>query len=401
MKLKIIAWALVLLLAVQLVVAIGIRPAKTTLISENARDYSEKFWIVNNEGREFLVDVYVEGEMGEYITLKEKTISFRSDDEAKAVEFEVHLPEDVPPGISTANIVVEEKLTGTDPKNVISSKIVLKHKIIIEGPYPDKYIKAKLNFHEQSNTIKFVSEVENLGKLDIDQIKTTFYVNDKEQQQQILETETTTLPKKENKLLSAEIARDAFELGEFEVSAVTKYDDQQVELVQKLLVGRPEVDITYFDKYFVANKINQYAMELLNKWNQKVENVYVDVEIKKDDQKIDQFRTKSVDIEGEMVKRINDYFDARGKVEGKYVFEMVINFWNSYRMDQKTFEVELLTDEEFKDVSSGNMNAALVGNAAGSGGNGALWTIMGILLGILAVAGIYIGYRYRHRKEFE
>lgn len=401
MKPKIIAWMLVLLLTLQIVMAIGIRPAKTTLISENARDYSETFWVVNNEGREFLVDVYVEGEMGEYVTLKEKTISFRSDDEAKAIEFAVHLPEDVPPGISTANIVVEEKLTGTDPKNVISSKIVLKHKIIVEGPYPDKYIKAKLNFHEQSNTIKFVSEVENLGKLDINQIKTTFYVNDKEQQQQVLETETTTLQKKENKLLSAEIARDVFELGEFEVSAVTKYDDQQVEVIQKLLVGRPEVDITYFDKYFIANKINQYAMELLNKWNQKVENVYVDVEIKKDDQKIDQFRTKSVDIEGEMVKRINDYFDARGKVEGKYVFEMVINFWNSYRMDQKTFEVELLTDEEFKDVSSGNMNAALVGNAAGSGGNGTLWVIIGALLGILALAGIYIGYRYTHKKEFE
>ena len=400
MNQKIIAWAVVLLLAVQLVMAIGIRPAKTTLISENGHDYSETFWIVNNEGREFAVDIYVDGEMSEYVTLTEKTLSFRSDDEAKVVEFEVHLPENIPPGISTANIVVEEKLTGAG-SNVISSKIVLKHKIIVEGPYPDKYIKAKLNFHEQSDTIKFVSEVENLGKLDINQIKTTFYVNDKEQKQQVLETETTTLQKKENKLLSAEVSRDVFELGEFEVSAVTKYDDQQVEVIQKLLVGRPEVDITYFDKYFIADKINQYAMELLNKWNQKVENVYVDVEIKKDDQKVDQFRTKSVDIEGEMVKRINDYFDARGKEEGKYVFEMVVNFWNSYRMEQKTFEVELLTDEEFKDVSSGNMNAALVGNAAGSGGNGTLWVIIGALLGILALAGIYIGYRYTHKKEFE
>ncbi len=401
MKPKIIAWMLVLLLTLQIVMAIGIRPAKTTLISENGRDYSEKFWIVNNEGREFQVDIYVEGEMGGYVTIKEPTLSFRSDDEAKIVEFDVRLPENVPPGLSTANIIVEEKLTGAS-SNIISSKIMLKHKIIVEGPYPDKYIKAKLNFHEQSDTIKFVSEVENLGKLDISQIKTTFYVNDKEQQQQILETETTALQKKENKLLSAEIARDVFELGEFEVSAVTKYDDQQVEVIQKLLVGRPEVDITYFDKYFIANKINQYALELLNKWNQKVENVYVDVEIKKDNQKIDQFRTKSVDIEGEMIKRINDYFDARGKEEGKYVFEMVVNFWNSYRMDQKTFEIELLTDEEFKDVSSGNMNAALVGNAAGSGGDtSTLWISIGVLLGMLAIAGIYIGYRYKHKEDFE
>lgn len=393
-------FVIVLLLTLNLVSAIGIRPAKTNIFSDEGKDYSNNLWIVNSDGKELTVNIYIEGEMAEYITINKKTLTFRSDDDAKAIDFEIHLPEIVPPGKSTANIVVEEKLKEINPLNVVSSKIILKHKILIEGPYPEKYIKAKLNFHDQGEQIKFVSEVENLGKKDINNIQTTFYVNDKEQKQQVLETESTSLERKENKLLDINVNKELFQLGEYEVSAVTKYDDQKVEIVKSLLVGKPEVDITYFDKYFIANKVNQYTMELLNKWNKKVENIYVDVTVKKDNLEIDEFRTKSVDINGELRKRINDYFDARDKSEGKYVFEMVVNFWNNYRMDQKSYEIELLTEEGFEGISGGNINAALVGNTAGEGG-GTFWIIIGILLGVIGILGTYVGYRYKNKDNYD
>jgi len=394
---KVVIWMFILLLTFQLVTAIGIRPAKTTLISEEGLVYSDSFWIVNNEGRGFKVDLSVEGELAEYVTLKKNTLIFRDDDDAKEVEFEVNLPENVPPGTSTANIVIEEKLNENEPE-IISSKLILKHKIIVEGPYPDKYIKVKLNFHDQGDKILFVSEVENLGKLSIDSVKTTFYVNDKEKTEQTLTTAETSLGKKENKLLEAEIERDVFELGEFEVSAVTKYDDQTLEIVKKLMVGSPKIEITYFDKYFVANKINQYVMELFNKWNQQVENVYVDVEVNKDGQKIDEFRTKSVDIEGEVMKRISDYFDARGKNEGKYVFKMIVNFWNSYKMESQEYEIELLNENDFEDIS-GNTNA-IVGKATGEGSFSStiLWVIIVTL--ILVIGGI-VSYKYMKKDELE
>ncbi|MBU0470120.1 MAG: hypothetical protein KKA62_05240 [Nanoarchaeota archaeon] len=400
MKQKIIVGIFVLLLTLQLVDAVGIRPAKTNLIFEEGKDYSKTIWVVNNEQRDLTVSIYVEGEMKEYVSVSQKTVTLRSDDDSKEIGVEVHLPENVPAGTSTANIVFEETLDEAGSENVVSSKVVLKHKVLIEGPYPDKYVKAKLNFQEQGNLISFVSEVENLGKEEVESVKTTFYVNDKKQELQTLETEETSLGKKENKLLSTKIAKDVFEQGEFEVSAVTTYDDQKVEVVKKLLVGKPRVEMTYFDKYFIANKINQYSMDLLNKWNQQIKNVYVDVEVSKDNQKIDQFRTKSVDLDAETMKRISDYFDARDKDEGKYVFKMIVNFWNNIQMDQEEFQVELLTEDQFEEVSKGNINAAVVGKASSEGSSFSGGLIAIIIVGLLAlISMIFVGYRYFTREE--
>lgn len=400
-KLTTLIWIIVLILVLPLATATGIRPAKTSLVFEETKDYVGTFWIVNNDAREFAVNVYVEGEMASYVTLKTREAQFRSDTDAIPIDYEVHLPGDVPPGTSTANIVVEENF-GSAADNVISSKLVLKHKIIVEGPYPDKYIKTKLNFHDRGDVIELVSEVENLGKKDIGEIKTVFYLNDKEQQEHALETETASLKTKENKLLKARLEKSVLERGEFEVAAITTYDDQKVEMIQKLLVGEPEVEITYFDRYFIAHTINQYSLDLLNKWNRRVENVFVDVEVLKDNQKVDAFRTKSVDIEGEMTRRINDYLDAKEKGEGTYTFDMVVNFWNTVQMTQRTFQFqsEFVSEEEAETLV---VSSPATGKATATGGSGLtastiLWMLAGIIAGGV---GAYLVWRYKHRKEYE
>ncbi len=394
-----------LLLCLSSVLALGIRPAKTSIVFEEGRDYVQQFWVVNNEAREFSVKISVGGEMEQYVTLHTPELTFRSDDGAKAIDFEVHLPEFVPPGESKAVITVEEDLASV-AQNVISSKIVLKHDILIQGPYPDKYVVAKLNFHESGNDIRLVSELKNLGTKDIGAIQTIFYVNDKNQKVQELATEQTSLSSKENKLLDAHLDRSLLELGEFEVSALTMYDGQKVEVVKKLIVGEPDVDITYFNEYFIAYAINQYSLELLNKWNQRLENVFVDVEVKKEGQKIDQFRTRSVDLDAEMTKRINDYLDATDKGPGKYSFEMMVNFWNLVRDTQKTFtfESEFVSEQEAQDIRE--KSSSLAGKAASAPEQGSgrpistilLWVLLGILVGS---AGFYVLWRYLHREEYE
>src|SRR3989344_5557093 len=382
-----LVWLVLALLMLQLVTAIGIRPAKTTVLSEEVSSYQGTFWVVNNDQMEFTAKVLVEGEMAQYISLSPEELSFRSDTDALPVNFVLNLPSSVPPGSSTANIVVEQEALSSQD-NSISSKIILKHKILIQGPYPDKYVSTKLNFHEADNTIEFVSEVENLGKLDVDKILTRFYVNDKQQNQQSIQTEETSLKTSENKLLKASLGKELFEQGEFEVSAVTEYDGQQVK-------------VTYFNQFLLANKINEYTIDLLNEWNQKIKNVFVDVEVKKDNIKIDEFRTKSVDLEAELSKRISDYYDARDVNTGKYTFDLVINFWNLVRMDQAlyTFETEFLEEESIDNVP------ALAGRAAGDAEEQSslpwLWIVGGGMVLIMILAILFIVWRYLHRDEYE
>src|SRR3989338_2846092 len=95
---RIVLWLLVLLFSFQLTVALGIRPARTEIISDNTKEYAGQFWVVNTDQREFTTTVSVDGEMGRYVTLKTTELHFREDDEALPVDFEVHLPDTVPAG---------------------------------------------------------------------------------------------------------------------------------------------------------------------------------------------------------------------------------------------------------------------------------------------------------------
>jgi len=89
MKQKIIVWILIMVLSIQLVMALGVRPARTNLAVD---DYSEdnikiegKIWVVNNEQRELTVNLYEEGELAEFVKIKTdpKKLTFRSEDDAK------------------------------------------------------------------------------------------------------------------------------------------------------------------------------------------------------------------------------------------------------------------------------------------------------------------------------
>src|SRR3990167_3415800 len=107
MKQKKIAWMLALLLVLQMVTAIGVRPAKTNIAVDGYEGdeikIDGKLWVVNNDQREFTVDVYEEGEMADFVKIKTdpKKISFRAEDEAKEVEFEIKFNKgDLPPGTS-------------------------------------------------------------------------------------------------------------------------------------------------------------------------------------------------------------------------------------------------------------------------------------------------------------
>ena len=142
-------------------------------------------------------------------------------------------------------------------------------------------------------------------------------------------------------------------------------------------------------------------MDLLNKWNQQIRNVYVDIEVMKDGQKIDSFRTRSVDIEAEMMQRINDYLDAKDKGPGRYTFEMTVHFWSLVRMDEKkfTFNTDLVTEEDAKRLNLAP--PALTGAAIGVLGTFSTiagWLLVGILLGII---GFYVAWRYINRDKYE
>ena len=63
MNRKTITWILVLLLSFQLVLGLGIRPAKTTISAEDGPIYEGTLTIVNTDHQEMKLKIHADGEI--------------------------------------------------------------------------------------------------------------------------------------------------------------------------------------------------------------------------------------------------------------------------------------------------------------------------------------------------
>lgn len=351
--------------------ALGIRPAKTTINFNEDQNYSGNFWIINNDLTNLNVKISLEGEMSEFIQLETKQLSFRKDEESKDIKFNVALPDEIPAGESYATIKVEEKTDNSD-KNSVSSKIVVKHKVKIIGPYPDKYVEAKMNVHDQEGEFKIITEVENLGQKAIENIETIFYVNNQKSTISNFNAEDQSLEIGENKIVTNSISKEFLGEGEFEIVAKLNYDENNsIEIIKEITNGKPVIEISYFDQFLIAGAINLYSMELVNNWNKELENVFVEAFISQPNQenniknttnstsdnsnniKIGSFRTKSIDINSLEREVIQDYYNAENVEEGEYLFEFIVNYWNNYKMESQNFKVNFISEDDNKNSLTG------------------------------------------------
>lgn len=406
---KIIIYGIVFMMLLSLVHAIGVRPTKTEFVYDENPIYNGNFMVVNNEDRDLSLKVYVDGDLANYIFLDTNTLEFKEGEEIKYVWFKLNLPDNILKGNFASDIVVEE-ISSDYSGDGISSKIRLRHHVIVKGEFPEKYLETKINFQDNGDKLRIVSEVENKGKLDLGNVQTIFNIPELNEE---LESEVVTLKTDENKILYVDLDKTNLKNGEYEVSAVTKYDNMEMETSKIMTLGRPEVEVSYFDRYFVSNDINKYNLELQNNWNKKVENVYVDVIVKDGNMQIDTFRTRSTNIDALGIARIIDYFNAQRMDSGRYAFEMVVNFWNIYKMDKKVFAVDLLDKQSYEQklqeedefLSLRNTNPGIIESVATEKHTDSYnpWMIAFfsfIGLGVLAIILMWLYFNRRSYEEF-
>ncbi|MBR9683710.1 LPXTG cell wall anchor domain-containing protein [Candidatus Woesearchaeota archaeon] len=380
MNKKILVWIIVLLISLPLVFSLGLRPAKTTFDFQPELNKEFQFKIVNNDYKDLDVELTIEGELAKYLKLSEDTVHLDKDQELAYVTITADFPEELPPGTIESQIIVTEKLPDVDVSgNVFTARLKIAHKVIVNVPYPNKYLDAEIGFEENADSINITLSAKNLGQEDIGALKTTFEVYDNDRKLVSVKTGEESLGADQNTVLSASINKSEVEYGEFNVLASIFYDEYWLELERNLIQGDPEIDILFFDKYFIFGKINKFTVNLLNNWNKKLENVFVEVFVFKDDNKIDEIRTASFDIEGRESENIGGYFDATDKDIGDYEFDVVVNY--DGKKTHQRFKGSILDEEEYKNMG-GNGNWAYI--------------LIGILIGL---AILILGILLRRRRE--
>ena len=364
MKIKPILWTLVFLLLISNALALGLSPAEKTIdyvIGERTFTYK----IINNEHKNTQLKIYAIGQLNDYITFEQNNITIGPSEETKEFSFTINLPPGLIPGKNIGKIVIEETILQKTSETGVYAKLRIISKLIVNVPYPDKYIKVVIEINDtpKDQPVDIVTKITNLGKLDIDKVEAKFGIFDNKTKIEELETKTESLAKGKTKNLLTSLNTSSYKEGFYSAIATIVYDQQELELGRDFKVGEEYIDILDYTKYFIQGKVNKFDIDVENKWNRKIRNAFALIYI----EGFEAIKSMTYDLDPWQIKTIVSYWDTSDIDLGTYDSNVTLKYIN--KTSAKQGKVHVVEESELKHLLGGT--------------NYAVYIIIGIILLIL------------------
>lgn len=349
MKYKPIVWMLVFLILTTSTLALGIRPAKTTVNFEPGLEKDYVFYIVNNEDRPLTIGLGANGILKDYISFEHNEITLQAEEKLKEVKFKLTLPQALTPGLNLGEITVSERSQDVEPTKItgmISANLQLIHKVFVVAPYPEKYVDVDIRLRIREIESDVITEIKNSGSKAITEALTQIQVFDNNKKIKELKTPPISLQPTQTKQYYLTLSHDQLPEGEYDVNAQVLYDGEELEVTRKLLAGEPLITIINFNKFYLEKEASELQLELENKWNRLVTDIHADIVVKRNNQILYQGKTVSFDLKARGKDVVKTFIDASNIEAGEAQIEITLYY--SGKKESRTFDIEFLTKEDFE-----------------------------------------------------
>jgi hypothetical protein len=329
---KALIYLVCLLIFASSVYSLGIAPAKTTMdFSSGTTKQGAMRIIVDEVPAKVLLTT--EGELGKYIKLQSSNLILEETE--TWVNFDVNLPEELPPGERRGSILVLQVPTIENTDVVMAAPAVM-HQVRVNVPYPGKYVTGKM-FITNVNVkqpMLFTIALANFGKEEVKSAKATIIIKGPTNEQiAVLHTDPIHLSAgQEDKLL---VTWQTDNAGSFVAECTVEYDGKIINFNENFNVGNIEVEIERITiNDFRLGQIAKIDIHLLNKWNQALK-VDGRVEIFKDNSLVSTFNTIPVDILSGSTSVMNAYWNTQDVQTGEYTVSVKAKY--DGKTSEKTF----------------------------------------------------------------
>lgn len=268
------------------------------------------------------INTYVRGDLAEYVNLSTDYILGSGSFTAT-----ITLPNKIDkPGTHTILIGAIEATEDIDV--TVGGIAAIQGRIDILVPYPGKYAESTFTISNinEGEDAKYEIISENLGT-QILKVNSKIEIFKNNMTEKIL-TEVfkeSTLDPKET--LTIQGALDTKNLPPGEYQAVATIDWGEKDIINKTFrVGEFLVEIIDYDYQFEQDKINPFRIEIQNKWNTQIDQVFADVSITDEGILVGSFKTVSVGTRPWEVKNIIGYFDTTGLEPKRYTAKILISY---------------------------------------------------------------------------
>jgi hypothetical protein len=283
--------------------------------------------------------VYAEGDLAEYVGLSTNYLK-----EPGTVNVLLNLPKEIEkPGAHTIKIGALQQPKQRNGVGIIGN---IQGKIIVNVPYPGKYVEAELITSDikYGDIDEFVLKVISRGKEDVTTNSKIQIYDTNEKLVDEISLGENYLKSQEKIELYAEFDTLGHRTGKYKAVAIVKYDEKQAEDEKEFRIGELFIEIKDWTKKVWRGKINPFNIEVENFWNDPIENVFAEVFIL--NQNI-RFNTPSATIGGFEKSNLTGYFDTTPiPVETKSVQARIKVFYGD-KITEKFVNVKLIKEIDY------------------------------------------------------
>ncbi len=293
---------------------VGISPVHYKEFFEPSMEKSFNFYSFNLD-KEKGIKLYVKGDLSEYVNLSKTYLSGSG-----TVAATIKLPDKIEkPGV---HIIYIGAIEGEgESGSTVGGIAAVQGRIDIIVPYPGKYTESTFSISNinQGQETPYGIIASNLGaeslriksKIEIFKLNRTEILLTKEIPEEILKT-------KEVFTSSGTLNTKDFPAGDYSVLATIDWEGGKSTHNKILRVGEFVVEIIDYDYQFEQGKINPFKIQIQNKWNTPISEVFASISITDNGRVVGDFKTVSVGTSPWEIKNITGYFDTSNLESKRY-----------------------------------------------------------------------------------
>ncbi len=245
--------------------------------------------------------------------------------------------------------------------------------------YPEKYLEVKFNAENvnENENVQFVVSLNNKGQEMINDAYAEIYVHGADDFTNYITTITTkhiALNSTESKSIFANLDTKGLKPGLYKAKAIVHYDGLKKTASSIFKIGTLLVDVVNYTNKAYAGKINRFDLVVKNRWNNKINNIYADLELN-----ALKFKSATTSLAAWQTKTMTLYLDATSLKEGNYNAKVILHYEN--KTTEKNITISLIGESNIKET----------GNAAGSSKTKPFpWEIVALIVMIAVVLAIIL-----------
>ncbi|MEW6063216.1 MAG: hypothetical protein AB1571_02505 [Nanoarchaeota archaeon] len=324
--------------------AIGISPSRIIINFEPNLEETIPFTVYNNAEFNVNIKIYVKGELNSSVTINQNSLVIPAKG-TNTFTATIRLPSRLDkPGIYDTRIGVVESTGGEQGAGTFVGAITgVESQLFVQVPYPGKYASLDLEIPDVvlNQPINFKAIIQNLGEDDINTAYVGIDIFDPNNNKvTIVQTDRVGIKTKESATLYAYWIPTNINIGTYKAIATLHYDGLTTNIEKQFKIGDLTLKLINFDAtYITENKIIKFDVGLQSLWNEKIDNIFGKITIKKDSNVIGNINTETISIDPWAGKTITTYYPIGNYADGIYNAEIEIKYVNKTIEGSTTFEI--------------------------------------------------------------